>query len=188
MTRPIALAACTATLALALGGCTRQEIDNAGKSIASAAPALASDALIVARIESAFVAIDGDSALHVAVASHGGAVRLSGRTKSATIANRYVAAAKGVSGVESVTAQLRADAALPSTSARVADFALAAAVRANLLGQAGLNGVGVRVNAAQGHVTLRGRVKTAAVRETLGDAAKSTTGVTAVTNDLQVDS
>ncbi|GAC1541522.1 MAG: hypothetical protein NVS3B16_05220 [Vulcanimicrobiaceae bacterium] len=186
------VAAPAVVLALVLAtlgaGCTRQQIDSAGSSLASAAPALASDGLIVAQIESKLVAIDGDSALHVAVASHGGSVRLSGRTKSAAIAQRYAAAAREVPGVKTVAAALTADASLPSTSKQVADFALATAVRANLVAQSGLNGVGVHVDVTGAAVTLRGHVKSAAVRVTLVDAAKATKGVASVTDQLQADS
>ncbi len=173
---------------LACAGCTRQDINNAGNSFASAAPALANDGFIIAQIESKFVTIDGDSALHVAVTAHDGNVRLSGRTKSGAIAQRYVAAAKGVAGVKNVSASLTADASLPSTSKRVADFALAAAVRANLTGQAGLNGIALDIKASGGVVTLRGRVKTAALHATLVESAKTTKGVASVVDDLHVDS
>jgi len=181
-------AALAGALLVVCAGCTRQDINNAGTALASAAPALASDGLIIAQIESKFVAIDGDSALHVAVASHGGNVRVSGRTKSAAIAERYYAAAKDVSGVKSVALALKPDATLPSTSKQVSDFALATAVRANLMGQAGLNAIGIDIKASGGVVTLRGRVKTAALRATLVDAAKTTKGVASVTDDLQADS
>jgi len=171
-----------------MASCTRQDLNNAGSSFASAAPALASDGLIVAQIESKFVAIDGDSALHVAVAAHGGSVRVSGRVKSAAISARYADAVKSVAGVKDESLALSVDPNLPSTGKRVADFALAAAVRANLLGQAGLNGIGLKVEAASGVVTLRGHVRSSALRTTLVEAAKSTAGVRSVVDALRVDS
>lgn len=180
---------------LAGAGCTRQEIDKAGSSLASAMPALASaapaaanDALIVAQIEAKFVAIDADSALHVAVASHGGAVRLSGRTKSREISIRYVVAARSVSGVKRIVTELVADPRLPTTAKGAADFALTTAVRANLLGQAGLNALGIGIKASGGSIILVGRVKTAALRTTLVDAAKATSGVRSVTDRMTVGS
>lgn len=188
------LCACACAV-LASAGCSRADIDRAGSSLASAVPALASaapgvanDALVVAQIERTFVAIDGDSALHVAVAAHGGAVRLSGRTKSTEIARRYVAAARTISGVRSVRSELVVDPKLPSATKGAADFALAAAVRANLIAQGGLNGVGIGVDVSSGTVTLRGRVKTNAVKATLLDAVRSTSGVRVVTDRLAVGS
>lgn len=186
--RSIVVLAAALEASSAFAGCTRQDIDHAGSSLASAAPALASDGLIVAQIESKLVAIDGDSALHVAVASHDGIVRVTGKTKSAAISARYADAVKSVAGVKGETVVLTVDPKLPSTGKQVADFALAAAVRANLLGQAGLNGIGLDVRASSGVVTLRGRVKTSALHATLVDAAKSTKGVTSLVDELQVES
>lgn len=168
--------------------CTRRDIDNAGNSIASAAPALASDGLIIAQIESKFVTIDGDSALHVAVASHDGVVRVTGKTKSAEISARYADAVKSTTGVKGESVALTVDPKLPSMGKGVADFALAAAVRANLLGQTGLNGIGLDVRSAGGVVTLRGRVKTSALHATLLAAARATKGVTSIVDELRVGS
>ncbi len=176
-------------------GCSRQDLDRAGSSLASAVPALASaapavanDAFVVARIESKLVAIDGDSALHVAVASHGGAVRLSGRTKSQAIALHFTEAARTIAGVRSVRSELVVDTKLPSTAKAAADFALATAVRTNLIAQGGLNGVGIGVDVSSGAVTLRGHVKTESLKATLLDAARATSGVRAVTDRLAVGS
>jgi osmotically-inducible protein OsmY len=153
-------------LAVAAGaGCTQQQVNQAQNAlasaapgvvnaIASAAPKLAGDAIIVAHVESDFLQIDPASALHVAVAAHGGAVTLSGKVRSAAIEERFVGAAKSVDGVKNVTARLAVDGSLPSAGRQMSDFALAAAVRANLTAQGGLNGVQVDVKASQGTVTL----------------------------------
>ena len=186
MTRPFV--ACALAFVFGLVGCSRGDIERAGQAVASAAPALASDGLIVAQIETKLVAIDGDSALHVAVASHDGNVKLSGRTLSAAIAKRYVAAARGVEGVKNVNASLTADASMKRAATDVSDFALAATVRANLIGQAGVNGIDLDVRAASGAVTLRGKVRTEALRATLLDVAKHTRGVRSVVDALAVDS
>lgn len=172
--------------AIAAAGCSRADIDRAAGTLASAAPALASDGFIVAQIETKLVAIDGDSALHVAVASHGGNVKLSGRTRTAAIAARYVAAAHSIAGVRGVAASLVADASLRSTAASVSDFALAATVRANLVGQAGLNAADLEIKAERGVVTLRGRVRTPELRSTLVESARATRGVRSVVDDLHV--
>lgn len=175
-------------LLVALAGCTEQDVRSAGKSFASSAPVVASDGIIIAQIEGRFVTIDGDSALHVAIASHDGKVKLNGRVRSATTAQRFTDAARHVAGVKAVATSLTVDGALPSTRKGVADFVLAAAVRASLTGQAGVNGIGIGIAARGGVVTLRGRVKNAALHATLLDAAKHTSGVTSVVDDLKVDS
>ena len=176
-------------LLLALGafaGCTEHDINNAGNALASAAPKLANDGIVVARVEAQLVTIDANSALHVAVSSHDGVVRLSGKVKSATIGARYVAAARNVPGVTRVDASLAPDAHLPSTTGGVSDFALTVAVRASLVGQAGVNAIGLDVKAHVGTVILAGTVRSAALRTTLVAAAKSTQGVRAVVDRLAV--
>ncbi|GAC1444519.1 MAG: hypothetical protein NVS3B17_07060 [Vulcanimicrobiaceae bacterium] len=180
--------ALASVVALCASGCTRQEVDKAGSDFASAAPALANDGLIVAQIEAAFVRIDGDSALHVAVASHDGRVRLSGRAKSAAVVAGFIDAARHVAGVRAVTSNVTADPRVPSTKKAVADFALVTAVRASLVGQAGVNALGIGIDASDGKIVLRGRVKTSAVRTTLEDAARTTAGVRAVDDRLEVAS
>jgi hyperosmotically inducible protein len=185
-------------LAVAAGaGCTQQQVTQAENAVASAAPGVvnaiataapkfAADALIVARVESDFVQIDPASALHVAVASHGGTLTLSGKVRSGAIEARFVSAAKSVDGVKSVSARLAVDGSLPNASRQIGDFALVAAVRANLAAQGGLNGVQVDVKASQGTVTLGGRVATRAIRDTLVAAAKKTAGVKTVVDALVV--
>ncbi len=183
-------ATCGFAVALALAmcatGCTRQDINNAGNAIASAAPGIASDGVMLAQIEASFVRIDADSALHVAVASHQGNVRLSGRAKTSAIVAQFVDAAKHTSGVKAVTSTVVADARTPSTKKAVADFALVAAVRANLVAHSGVDALGVGIAASSGAVALHGHVPSAAVRTTMLDAARATTGVTSVDDKLAV--
>ncbi len=169
-----------------LAGCSEAQVDHAGNALASAAPQIANDGLVVAKIESRFVQIDPGSALHVAVASHDGAVKLSGKVKSAAVSQKYAAAAKAVAGVKSVDVALSVDPSIPSAEQQVGDFSLMAAVRANLAGQAGINALAVGIKAHEGIVTLSGHVKTAALKSTLAEAAKSTSGVKSVVDELTV--
>ncbi len=90
---------------LLIGGCSSSQVENTTKSASGAL----GDAAITAQITTRLIAIDGDSALHVAVASNDGAVTLSGRAKSAAIAERFSAAAKSVSGVKSVASRVVVD-------------------------------------------------------------------------------
>lgn len=175
-------------LAVATSACTRGQVDSAGNALASAAPQFASDGVVVARVEARLVRIDPQSALHVAVASHDGSLRLSGRVASGATRARYVAAARAVPGVTSVAASLAVDANLPQPKDDIADFALAVAVRASLASQAGVNGVGVGVAARAGTVTLTGTVRTSALRATLVDAARTVKGVARVDDRLTVGS
>jgi len=166
-------------------GCSQGQVDNAGHAFASAAPAV-NDALIVAQVEGSFITIDADSALHVAVSSHDGVVKLSGRVKSDSIRDRFVAAARKTQAVKTVDATLSIDPHLPSAKDQAADFALAVAVQASIAGQSGLNALSVHVDAHGGTVTLTGTVPTRAIHATVADTAKHTSGVKKVIDKLKV--
>jgi len=174
--------------ALLAAACTRQDLDNAGSALASAAPKLASDGIVVARIEARLVQLDADSALHVAVSSRDGVVRLSGKVRSTAIAARFVAAARAIPGVTRVDSALAAAPHMPRAEQNASDFALAVAVRASLIAQGGINAFGVRVAAHDGAVTLTGKVKSESLRQTLVDAAKHSPGVKSVVDKIEVKS
>jgi hyperosmotically inducible protein len=167
-----------------LCGCTAQQVDTATNTVASEAPAFANDALIVAQVEGAFLSIDAGSALHTAVASHGGIVSLSGRVKSASVRQSFIERAKSTDNVKAVRSTLTVDPHLPSTQAQADDFAQVVAVEANLAGQAGINALSIHVDAHGGVVTLSGTVDTPALLATLLAAAKKTPGVHAVRDHL----
>ena len=165
-------------LGLFLAGC-------GGVSQQSASGAV-DDGLLYAQVEARFAGIDPDSALHVAVSVHGGDVSLSGKAKSQTIAERFEAAAKDVPGVKNVHAQLSVDPKLPSSTRQAQDFATAAAVMGNVVAQAGVNALSVRAAASGGVVTVRGSVKTGALKSTVLDAASHAPGVKRVVDRLEV--
>jgi hyperosmotically inducible protein len=177
---------------VALAGCTQQQ-SNAVSSAASnaaagAAPAASAvnDALVVARVEGAFLTIDPDSSLHVAVASHDGVVRLTGLVRSGASRDAFVAAAKKIEGVKSVDAALKVDPKMPSDKEAAVDFALVVAVDSNIAAQAGVNAFAVHVDAHDGTVTLHGSAPTRAIDQTIVDAAKHAPGVKNVRDRLKV--
>ncbi len=154
-----------ATLAIAVAciamcSCSSQQAQRAGDraldAIASQAPRLAADSTLGAQIEARFVGIDPNSALHVALSVHAGAVTMTGKVASAATRTKYIAAAQGVPAVRSLTARLRVDPTLGTASQSLRDFALVAAVRANLAAQAGINGLHLHVAAHDGTVTVSG--------------------------------
>jgi osmotically-inducible protein OsmY len=167
-----------------LAGCSQQQIDKTQSAIASAAPALANDAAIYTAIEGKFASIDADSALHVAVASHEGYVRLTGRVKSDAIEKKFVDAATQTSGVKHVGTALTVDAKLPSATKVAGDFALAAVVRGAVTAQAGVNGIGLGIAAKSGVVTLSGNVPSGALHQTILATVRKTAGVTSVVDHL----
>jgi osmotically-inducible protein OsmY len=179
---------------VALAGCTQQQ-SNAVSSAASnaaagAAPAASAvnDALLVARVEGAFVTIDPDSSLHVAVASHDGHVKLTGKVRTAASRDAFVAAAKKIDSVKSVDAALNVDPKMPTDQQAATDFALVVAVDSNIAAQAGINAFSVHVDAHAGTVTLHGSAPTRAIDQTIVDAAKHAPGVKNVRDRLKVGS
>jgi osmotically-inducible protein OsmY len=175
-----------AAAAAATAGCTSAQVQDAAKSLATGAPAAFGDLGAAAQVEAKLVRIDADSALHVAVSAHDGAVRLSGRVKSQAVATRFAEAAKSVPGVKSVDAALGVDAKLTPVSAQARDAGTVAAVTGDLIGQTGVNAFAVKVRAHDGTVTLSGTVKSAALRATMLEAAKHAPGVRAVVDRLAV--
>ena len=165
--------------------CT-QDVDQAAKSISTSAPAIVSDAGIAAQIEAGLVGIDADSALHVAVNVHGGDVSLSGRAKSAAVAQRFVESAKGVKGVKDVSSRIVVDPKLPSATTQAKDFALEAGVAGALVGQVGINAFSVKPSAHAGVVTLTGTVKSDAIKTTILQTARNAAGVKSVVDRIEV--
>jgi osmotically-inducible protein OsmY len=163
-------------------GCSSSQVEDTTKS----ANVVLSDAAIVAQVTTRLIGIDGDSALHVAVASHDGDVALSGRAKSAAVAGRFVAAAKKVSGVKGVRSTIVVDSKLKPVSEQAKDALIVTGVTGALVGQAGVNALGVHVHAHDGAVTLDGAVKTEALKSTISDAARHAPGVKTVVDDLAV--
>ena len=167
-------------------GCSSQKAEETTKSVQESAPVVLGDAAISAQVTTRLIGIDGDSALHVAVASHDGSVALSGRAKSKSVAERFVAAAKGVSGVKSVSSTIVVDAKLPPVSGQARDAAIVTGVTGALIGQAGVNALTVQVHVRDGAVTLEGSVKTAELKATVADAAKHAPGVKSVADKVEV--
>jgi osmotically-inducible protein OsmY len=179
-----AVAFCLA--AATLGGCSAQQARDTAKSLATGAPAALGDVGDVAQVEAKLIRIDADSALHVAVSAHDGTVRLSGRVKSAEIGSRFENAARSVSGVKAVDSALLIDTKLTPVSSQARDAGTVAAVTGDLVAQTGLNAFGVKVQAHAGVVTLSGRVKSAALKQTMLEAAKHAPGVKSVVDRLGV--
>jgi osmotically-inducible protein OsmY len=167
-------------------GCSSSQVQDATKSLEKSAPAALGDAGLVAQVTTRLIGIDADSALHVAVASHDGSVTLTGRAKSASVAERFVAAAKDVSGVKSVASTIVVDAKLPPATQQAKDAATVTGVTGALIAQAGVNALSVKVHAHDGAITLEGDVKTEALRSTVVDAARHAPGVKSVVDDLKV--
>ncbi|HEY0798204.1 MAG TPA: BON domain-containing protein [Candidatus Baltobacteraceae bacterium] len=147
----------------------------------------AQDALIVVAVKSKLTALDVDTATNVAVRVNNGAVFLRGVVRDPSESQRLSDAAAGVSGVRSVTTDLRVNSGLQRTSAKFADAALATEVAARLAEQAGINALSVKTSVTDGTVTLRGGVHSATVKSLMAATAASTHGVKAVVDHIEVN-
>jgi len=175
-----------------LSACTSQQIQSAGdhalRSVASQAPQLAADGAVGAQVEAHLVGIDPNSALHVALGVHAGNVRLSGKVASSATRAKYIEAAKQTTGVRSVDAHLSVDRTLGTARETVRDFALVAAVRANLAAQLGASGLRLQVTAHDGTVTLGGTAANAGLKAAMLDAVRKTGGVHTIIDQVRVGS
>jgi osmotically-inducible protein OsmY len=166
--------------------CSSSQVEDTSKSVQKSAPIVLNDAAVVTQVTARLIGIDADSALHVAVSSHEGNVALSGKAKSASVAERFVAAAKDVSGVKSVASTIAVDSKLPPATQQAKDAAIVTGVTGALIGQAGVNALSVKVHVHDGAVTLEGDVKTEALKSTIVEAARHAPGVKSVADNLKV--
>lgn len=180
--------AAAVSLASILAACSQQQLNSASHDISSRAPAIFDNGVLATKVMAKLASVDAPDALYTSASANGGTVTLHGKARTPALAERFVAAAKTVAGVTAVRDEFAIDQHLPRVGRDAAAFGLTTAVRANLVGQAGVNGVGIGVSARSGVVTLSGRVKTAALRETLVSAARGTSGVRDVVDRLTVGS
>ena len=176
------------SLASAVAACSQQQLNSASNDVSHGAPAFFDNGVLATKVIAKLATVDASSALYLTATANGGVVTLHGKARMPAFAARFVAAAKTVSGVTAVRDDVKIDQHLPRLGRDAVGFGLTAAVRANLVGQAGVNGVAIGVFAQNGTVTLSGRVKTAALRETLVSAARGTSGVRQVVDRLTVGS
>ncbi|MBC5803391.1 MAG: BON domain-containing protein [Candidatus Eremiobacteraeota bacterium] len=176
----------------ALCACTSQQVQNSAdralNSVASQAPQLVADGALAAQVEARLVGIDPNSALHVALGVHAGNVRLSGKVASMATRAKYIVAVRDTPGVRAVDSRLSIDRALATPRETVRDFALVAAVRANLAAQLGASGLRLRVAAHDGVVTLGGTAANGGLKAAMLETARKTGGVRTIVDRIRVGS
>lgn len=195
------LAAAAFAVACVLGGCTSSDsekaardaskaVQDAGKTVqqyATSAPVLAAkDALLVVSVAAKLAAVDLDTVTHVRVSAREGAVDLRGSVRSPAEIGRLQSAARSVTGVKAVRAELRVDPHMLSSKAQAQDLALALRVRANIAAQAGLNALSVQPSAKGDVVALDGTVRSMALKTIVVEAARGTSGVHVVIDRVKV--
>lgn len=159
----------------------------AASATAFAGDAHKSDASVTASVKSALIGNDQTKARQINVETRDGVVQLSGFVDSTAAKAAAETAAMNVEGVKQVQNKLLIRAADRSTGQAVDDTVIAAKVKGEIAGKAGLgtaSDVNVEVNA--GVVELSGFVATADEKSKAGDLARSINGVKDVHNNISL--
>lgn len=143
------------------------------------------DGLVLTAVKAQLTALDPDSATSLGVSVRDGVVLLRGTVRDRGALTRDVAAARKVSGVKQVVADLRVDPRGPRPREQVSDFALATRITAALAAQVGPTGV--RVHVASGTVTLDGAVSDPKTKAAALATARNTAGVRGVVDRIRVE-
>lgn len=170
-----------ALIAFGLGACGSTS-QNAPQPAVTQVERVANDTLLITAIKAKLITIDPDSTASLGVHASDGAVTLTGTVRSATARSKAVAAARGVTGVHSVSDRLNVDPKMPSVSERVGDAAIAGRIAAAIFTQTG--SVAVRVHVSNGIVTLSGHVVDPKIRDTAVATARNTSGVSSVVDHM----
>ncbi len=146
-----------------------------------------SDANLTGSVKSALISNDATKARQINVETKGGVVQLSGFVDSEAAKTAAETTAKNVEGVTKVQNNLSIRDPDRSTGEAVDDTVIAAKVKSEIAGKAGLgtaSDVNVEVNA--GIVELSGFVATSAEKTDAAAAARSINGVKDVRNNISV--
>lgn len=144
------------------------------------------DAYVTVDVKAKLAGVDVDSANAVSVSATDGTVILTGRARSESERQAYLAAARSVDGVKAVDDRLAIDPSLQGIREQSSDAALAAKVSAAIAGQAGVNVFKINVGAHDGTVSLDGTVPSDSIERTIVDTARSVDGVKRVLSRLRV--
>jgi len=142
--------------------------------------------LLATEVAAKLATVNVDSATSVHVDATGSTVTLTGEARTAQDRSNYDAAARSVSGVTAVVDRIAINAKARSTRQTLADAALAAKVAGAIAAQAGVNVLHIRTTAADNVVTLAGSVPTAALKQTVLDAAKSAADGSRVVDEVSI--
>jgi len=167
-------------LALGAVGCSGGT-QNSPQATVTQLQQVATDAFLTTAVKAKLITIDVNSTTTLGVRVAGGVATLSGAVRSPAARERAVAAARSVKGIVAVRDRLRIDPQLPNISQDVSDAALAGRIAAAIFTE---TGAGVKVDVRNGVVTLRGHVVDPNVRDAAVEAARHTTGVHTVHDEM----
>lgn len=178
--RATALRVTAICAAACLTACNAQQQKQAQDTVNSAA--------LAGAVHAKLATIDADSLTAVKVETNGGVVTLTGQVRSAQERTAYDSAAETVNGVTRVVDRLAVNPAVRGPRESLDDAALAAKVTANVTAQAGINAARIKPSARDGIVTLSGTVPSAALKATVLETARKTSGVKSVVDRIEVKS
>ena len=158
-------------------------------SVAWAGDGQKSDVTLTASVKSALISNKATKASQINVETADGVVQLSGFVDSAAAKEAAVTTAKNVAGVKEVQNKLLIRDANRSTGEAVDDTVIAAKLKAEIAGKAGLGtATDVNVEVNSGVVELSGFVPTAEQKMKAGEIARSINGVKDVKNNIELKS
>jgi len=172
-----------ALAALALAGCGRSDAP-ADKQV-SAGTHL-DDAVITTKVKSTLMADSLGKGGDTSVETRKGAVLLSGFVDNQAQADREVALAKGVEGVQSVDNKLMVKDGKSTPGNLLDDSVLTVKVKSALLADDGTRGTAFAVTTNKGVVQLSGFVDSADEQARATAVARSVEGVQSVVNDTNI--
>lgn len=166
--------------AAVLAACNAQQQKQAQSTVNSAA--------LAGAVHAKLATIDADSLTAVKVETNGGVVTLTGQARSAQERAAYDSAAATVNGVTHVVDRLAVNPDVRGPRESLDDAALAAKVTANITAQAGINAARIKPSVRDGVVTLSGTVSSVALKSTVLQTARKTSGVKSVVDRIEVKS
>jgi osmotically-inducible protein OsmY len=161
-------------LAIVLGGCASTQ--PAGVQL--------KDAEIATKVKTKLAADPDVNPFNVSVDVNEGVVRLSGKVEKAEARDEAVHHAKTTEGVVRVINDIEIGKA--SMGERLDDTTLVVKVKAKITANSELNPFNINVDAADGVITLMGRVESQEKKDLAGRIARDTEGVVRVQNRLEV--
>jgi len=145
------------------------------------------DAGVTTKVKSALISNKDTKASQITVETQQGVVQLSGFVDSDAMRDAAVTTAKSVSGVKDVQDKLLLRDGTRSTGQAVDDTVIAAKLKSQLAGKAGLStATDVNVEVNSGVVELSGFVPTIDQKTRAGEIARAINGVKDVHNNIEL--
>ncbi len=176
--------------ALSFAGC-----DKAGDKAPAPAPSPAAettvgtdidDGTITTKVKAALLADDDIKSFDIKVETRKGEVHLSGFVDNQGQIDRAMTVARGIEGVKDVDNKMSVKTTETTVGEKIDDGIITTKVKAELIGESGLNSTDISAVTRDGVVQLSGFVDDQAQIDRAGDIARAVEGVTSVVNELSI--